>query len=90
MLLVLVFAMALVYRNTLDVSQRSFLYFVLCFTLLLFAILGLTTPVTGAMVRYKIPALPFLCTGILMLLNQQKLPTIIQNNKFSTWIKSHL
>ena len=36
------------------------------FIVILFVLIGLTTPVLGALVRYKVPALPFL--GILLLL----------------------
>ncbi|MBO7143377.1 MAG: hypothetical protein J6W13_00935 [Salinivirgaceae bacterium] len=38
----------------------------LSFITILFVLIGLTTPVLGALVRYKVPALPFL--GILLLL----------------------
>ncbi|MFN3918028.1 MAG: hypothetical protein ACK4K0_09830 [Flavobacteriales bacterium] len=83
-------ALAMVYRNKTALQQHRFLYFVLCFTLLLFVVLGLTTPVIGAMVRYKIPALPFFCMGILMLFNHEKLPSFLQKNKLITWIKLRL
>ena len=47
----------------------------LCFLLfifLLFAIIGSTTPVIGAIVRYKIPALPFLWIIMLVMFDESK------------------
>ncbi|MBU0489709.1 MAG: hypothetical protein KKA07_07375 [Bacteroidetes bacterium] len=44
------------------------LLFAICFVLGLYALTGLTTPVAGAIVRYKVPALPFLliaCSSML-------------------------
>ncbi len=47
----------------------------LCFScsLILFLLIGWTTPVTGAIVRYKVPALPLLCIGLLFLIDEEKL-----------------
>ncbi|NSW44677.1 MAG: hypothetical protein HPY79_02460 [Bacteroidales bacterium] len=36
------------------------MWFSLLFSIMLFILIGLTTPVLGALVRYKVPALPFL------------------------------
>lgn len=47
--------------------------FCLVFVLLLFAITGLTTPVMGALVRYKIPGIPFLLIALLLLCDREKL-----------------
>lgn len=44
------------------------LLFLIVFTLLLFSIIGITTPVAGALVRYKVAALPFLGIFILYFL----------------------
>lgn len=46
-------------------SHRNQIYFMLFFTFILFAIIGITTPIAGALVRYKLAALPFL--GIVIL-----------------------
>jgi hypothetical protein len=43
--------------------------FCLSFTAILFALAGMTTPVLGALVRYKIPAQPFLYALLLMSIN---------------------
>lgn len=39
---------------------NAFFYFCLIFVVLMFMLIGLITPILGAMVRYKVPALPFL------------------------------
>lgn len=54
------------------VEAKNMLWFCFVFTLLLFVIIGITTPVGGALVRYKVPALPFLTIGLLYLLQNSK------------------
>jgi len=56
-------------KVTLTWEAKNMFWFSLVFTLLLFTIIGLTTPVSGALVRYKVPALPFLGIVILFYLN---------------------
>jgi len=47
--------------------------FSLYFVMILFAIMGLVTPVLGALVRYKMPALPFLILIFIILYDKDKL-----------------
>jgi len=68
-------------KTTLTIESKNMLWFSLVFVILLFAIIGLTTPVSGALVRYKVPALPFLGIIILTFLNTDYL-----TNKF-TYLK---
>jgi len=56
-------------------STQSILYFVMSFAIPLVIIIGLTTAITGAIVRYKIPALIFISIGILTLLDVKKIKT---------------
>lgn len=42
-------------------KNKNFLLFCIFFTVSVFVLIGLTTPSLGAIVRYKVPALPFLC-----------------------------
>ncbi|MDG1841909.1 MAG: hypothetical protein P8I93_06150 [Crocinitomicaceae bacterium] len=51
----------------------KFILFCFAFTVFLFAIIGITTPITGALVRYKVPALPFLVIGILTFIDPKKI-----------------
>lgn len=48
-------------------------WFCISFTIFLFIITGLVTPVLGALVRYKMPALPFLAIALLMIIDMEKL-----------------
>ncbi|MGB0403838.1 MAG: hypothetical protein ACPGEG_07045 [Salibacteraceae bacterium] len=54
-------------------SDKMLLVFCLGFFILLYTLIGLTTPVAGALIRYKIPALPFLFVGIYLLTDYSKL-----------------
>ncbi|TND02079.1 MAG: hypothetical protein FD123_4123 [Bacteroidetes bacterium] len=45
----------------------------LVFVFLLFAITGLTTPVIGALVRYRIPGIPLLLLALLLLSDREKI-----------------
>jgi len=60
-------------KVTTAINSRNLLWFCLTFTILLFVIIGLTTPVSGALVRYKVPALPFLGIAVLYLVNTKSL-----------------
>lgn len=48
----------------------------LSFIIILFTLIGLTTPVLGALVRYKVPALPFLGILILLLADDQRFQSV--------------
>lgn len=43
------------------VQNQNLILFCFSFTFIVFVLIGLTTPSMGAMVRYKVPVLPFLC-----------------------------
>lgn len=51
----------------------EYVLFCLSFAIIQFLIIGETTPVLGAIVRYKIPSLPFLLIAFLFILDKQKL-----------------
>lgn len=53
--------------------KNPWLWFSISFVLIVFALSGLTTPVLGALVRYKAPALPFLGLIVLYLTHWEKL-----------------
>ena len=67
-------------KRTIEI--KNIFWFSVFFTLILFTIIGLTTPVSGALVRYKIPALPFLGIAILAFLNTDYLIEKIPFLKF--------
>lgn len=68
-------ALAIFFRNKKSINNAILLS--LSFTIILFALAGMTTPVLGALVRYKIPAQPFLYISLLSLIDWQRVKTPI-------------
>ena len=54
-------------------TQQNIFYFNTIFVFVLFCIIGLTTPVFGAIVRYKIPGLIMLLISLLLLVDLDKI-----------------
>ena len=61
------------YRDRLSKEFLPYFFFIISFTLILLILVGLTTPVIGALVRYKVPALPFLFILIFYFLDSPKI-----------------
>ena len=55
------------------ISSPEIFGFCITFSALLLLVIGLTTPVLGALVRYRIAAQPFLWIALLMLIDREKL-----------------
>ncbi|MBI9066452.1 MAG: hypothetical protein JEZ09_04100 [Salinivirgaceae bacterium] len=72
LLIVAAILLTIFYFTKRNLKNHWFLFCV-SFTLILFALSGLTTPVLGALVRYKAPALPFLAIALLFMINFEKL-----------------
>lgn len=70
-ILLFIFTCLLFFRKKLE--NRSLICFCFAVVVPLFVLIGLTTPVLGAVVRYKIPALPFLLIAFLFILDKEKL-----------------
>jgi hypothetical protein len=64
--------------HKLSQELRSFMWFAITFTIILFSIIGITTPIIGAIVRYKIPALPFLFILLLIAIRSTVLDNRIE------------
>jgi hypothetical protein len=71
-------------------SSIKFIVFSIIFILTLFTIIGLTTPVIGALVRYKMPALPFLFFGLLSIIKLKSISVKLTNHNVTKWINTHL
>jgi hypothetical protein len=56
-----------------EISNQTIIIFSMLFVFTLYTLVGLTTPVLGAAVRYKVPALPFLLISIFLLYDVSKL-----------------
>ncbi len=65
--------LSLFFRNKIRDEQKPLFYLSLFFVLALYALIGLTTPVIGSLVRYKTPALPFLLFVCILLLDSTKI-----------------
>jgi hypothetical protein len=86
--LVLIF-LAILKRNQVGKISFNFIFFCFLFTFLLYAIIGISTPILGALVRYKIPAMPFLVIGILAFINLEK-SNNLKLKKITKWVHSYL
>ena len=76
-------------KEKLDPNKKNFVLFCFTFTIVLFLIIGLTTPIIGAIVRYKIPALPFLVFGLLLCVNNTQITLLkSQNSRLSRLLNS--
>jgi hypothetical protein len=71
------------------IRSSNFILFCFLFTFFLYAIIGISTPILGALVRYKIPAMPFLLIGVLSLLNTRNFH-FYQSQKIRKWIHTYL
>lgn len=89
-LLFILLFFSFLWRKKLTSNQARFVFLCLFFTIVVYLIIGLTTPITGALVRYKIPVAPFLWFGILMILNTHKFPIDLRKNKLYKWFHSYL
>jgi hypothetical protein len=58
-------------------SNIAAFLFCIFFVAALYTLTGLTTPVTGAIVRYRVPALPFLLIAFLLLADGYKMKTAL-------------
>lgn len=67
----LLLLMALMFRRTQSRDEGRLLMFSLSFLMVLGAIIGATVPVLGAVVRYKVPLLPFFGLTIALLIDEQ-------------------
>jgi hypothetical protein len=71
-LLLSVIVFCIVFIKPIKSINWSYVLFCLSFVLIQFVIIGETTPILGAIVRYKVPALPFLLIAALLMLNKEK------------------
>ncbi len=71
-LTIMIFGILFIQRK-IPIAAQPILNFCIWFTIILFSIMGLVTPVLGALVRYKMPALPFLLLIFIILIDKKKL-----------------
>lgn len=59
-------------------EQRLFIWFCFFYILLLSILIGLVVPISGAIVRYKIPFIPFLVVSVLICIDFKKINNIFK------------
>jgi len=80
-LLILIFILCFMWFKKPNNTKLSFVLFCFSFTLMLFTLAGVVTPIIGTLVRYKIPAMSFLMMGCFLLWDEKKIREIkILNN----------
>ncbi|MGD0710768.1 MAG: hypothetical protein ABR968_06260 [Bacteroidales bacterium] len=80
-IILIVLALAIIFFSRRQINFNIFyacLFGVIC----MFILTGLITPVMGAMVRYKVPALPFLMVLLIMMIDKEKMIKRIPFLKF--------
>lgn len=71
-LIILIFGVVCIIFFKGKVANKNFFMFSLFYVIMIFTLTGLITPVMGAIVRYKIPALPFLVIIFITLTDKDK------------------
>jgi hypothetical protein len=72
-LIILLFGIICIFFFNKKIPHKNFLMFSVFYVVMIFTLTGLITPVMGAIVRYKIPALPFLVITFILLTDKDKL-----------------
>jgi hypothetical protein len=62
--IILTFVLMILYFKKINSGRLHLILFALMFSLVMFSLVGLSTPNIGAIVRYKIPVLPFLLAAV--------------------------
>ncbi len=81
MWLLLILVLAILFFDKKNLQQKQVIVFALFFALIQFAVIGLTIPVIGSIVRYKVVALPFLSTIFLLCIDKDTLFKKIKRSK---------
>jgi hypothetical protein len=78
-LIIAMIILSVLFFNKKLITNYSLLYFSIFFVIIMFVLCGLVTPVMGALVRYKIPALPFLFVIFLSVTDFEKIKIFYNN-----------
>lgn len=77
-LIILFICLCLIFSKPFKTVDWNYVLMPLTFSLILYLLIGWITPVLGAIVRYKVPALPFLLIAFLYLLDMEKLKRVFR------------
>ena len=79
MWLILIILLAIIFHDKTILQKKEMVLFCFIFAFLLFALIGITVPVIGSMVRYRIVGLLFFVPIILMMIDEKKLRNIFES-----------
>lgn len=71
-LIILFISFCVIFRRPLNTIRWEYVLFCLSFVIIQFVIIGEITPIMGAIVRYKVPTMPFLLIAFLYILDKEK------------------
>lgn len=77
-LVLFILMICLVTSGKSELYRHPVFYFSILFVVLMFTLIGLITPVLGAMVRYKVPALPFLMFIFISMYDVEKVKKLLK------------
>ena len=83
LLIIVVMILTIIFYKKNSLETFPWFWFCVSFVLILLILCGLTTPVLGALVRYRTPALPFLFIIFLTFIDLNRIKQLF------TWKKSH-
>ncbi len=63
-----------------EIFRHPVFYFSIIFVVLMFTLIGLITPIMGAMVRYKVPALPFIMFIFISMYDYETLRSVFKKS----------
>lgn len=81
LLILLVIVLCIIFSKK-GTGERNFLFFCISFVVVLFILVGMITPILGAVVRYKIPGLPFLLIISLLFFDKDQFMAKFPSYKF--------
>ena len=67
-----------IFRYAGDKSMHSLVFMAVAFAVVILLLTGLVTPVVGAIVRYKVPALPFLACALIALIGRMPFSGLVE------------
>ena len=85
-ILIVIFILCFKWFSKPTSKMLSYAFFCFSFTLLLFTLSGVVTPIIGTLVRYKIPAISFLLMGCFLLIDAQKIGEIKLLKRIENWL----
>ncbi|MBI5540065.1 MAG: hypothetical protein HY951_08405 [Bacteroidia bacterium] len=86
LLIVTILILSIIFYKKPDIKNFTWFWFCLSFVFILFILCGLTTPVLGALVRYRTPALPFLFIIFLTIIDLNRI-AILFNKIITPFVK---